>query len=108
MQNEPRSKLMRVLRESPAPVLLGGLLGGLLMAVSCGIPEAEGKLIVWHAGCGLLALAGVLFCTILWGGVYLQVVEASRGMPGLRVTGEPDLQEEAKAAWEALRQGLTG
>ena len=36
------------------------------------------------------------------------VVEASRGMPGLQVVGEPTLKAEAAGEWRSLQAALTG
>jgi hypothetical protein len=63
---------------------------------------------LWTTGTAALALSGVSFCVVLWGGVYLNVVEASRGMPGLRVVDEPAMPPAPAAKAEALKQALTG
>src|SRR5438128_5059873 len=76
-----RSWLMWLLRESAVPLFLACLVGGALMAVSLGQPDAGTGEVLWDAGGDLLAVAGVLFIALAWGSVYLQVVEASRGMP---------------------------
>jgi hypothetical protein len=101
---ERRSWLMRLLRLSPGPALLACVAGVVLMLVS----PPDGKQFLWDAGSASLVLGGLLFVIILWGGVYLQVVEASRGMPGLRTVGEPAMTPERAAAWGALRQSLSG
>jgi hypothetical protein len=104
-----RSWLMGLLRVSAIPLLLACLVGGVLMAVSLGHPhEAGTSQALWEAGCNLLALAGGLFIALLWGGVYLMVVEASRGMPGLRSVQEPTLSAEAAAEWRSLQAALSG
>jgi hypothetical protein len=104
-----RSWLMRLLRSSPGPLLLLCLAGGALMVFAAnGGPDAGGRnQFLWDAGTSMLALGGVLFVVILWGAVYLQVVEASRGMPGLRSVEEPALAPEPAAKLEALKQALS-
>ena len=66
-----RSWLMWLLRVSAVPLLLACLVGGVLMAASLGRHHAGTSQALWEAGCNLLALAGVLFVALLWGGVYL-------------------------------------
>jgi len=56
----------------------------------------------------MLVLGGFLFLALLWGGVYLQVVEASRGMPGLRAAVEPAMKPEQAAELQALQRSLSG
>src|SRR5262249_50254280 len=68
----------------------------------------ERKQFLWELGYHLLVLAGIVFIAVLWGGVYLQVVEASRGMPGLRAVEEPIMAAEPAAEWEALKRSLAG
>jgi hypothetical protein len=104
-----RSWLMRLLRVTPVPLLLLCLAGGALMGASAGSdPEAgERKQLLWDAGTSMLAVGGIGFIAVLWGGVYLQVVEASRGMPGLTAVEEPAMPPEAGAAWEPMRQSLS-
>ncbi len=103
-----RSWLMGLLRVSALPLLFACLVGGVLMAASLGRHDAGTSEALWRAGCNLLALAGVLFIALLWGGVYLMVVEASRGMPGLRPVKEPPLSAEAAAEWRSLQAALSG
>jgi hypothetical protein len=105
-----RSWLMWLLRVSPVPLLLLCLAGGALMAASAGADQEQGerKQLLWDAGTSLLAMGGVGFIAVLWGGVYLMVVEASRGMPGLRAVEEPTMAPEPTATMEALRRSLTG
>jgi hypothetical protein len=109
---EPRrSVLMRVMRVSAVPILLACVAGGVLMAVGSGAsdgPEAGERRILWDVGYHLLVLGGLLFVAVLWGGVYLEVVEASRGMPGLRSVGEPAMTLEASVQLRALEQSLSG
>jgi hypothetical protein len=78
------------------------------MAASRGPHEAGISEAFWEAGCNLLALAVVLLIALLWGGVYLEVVEASQGMPGLRSVQEPTLSAEAAAEWRSLQAALYG
>jgi hypothetical protein len=108
---EPRrSILMWVLRVSAVPIVLACLAGGVLMAVGFGAsdgPEAGERRILWEVGSHLLVLGGLLFVALLWGGVYLEVVEASRGMPGLRSVGEPAMTPEAAVGLRALEQSLS-
>jgi hypothetical protein len=128
-----RSWLMRLLCWSPGPLLLLCVLGGGLMAFSYTTedrkaanalilpredpradsttpdPEAGGtKQILWDVGTSMLALGGIGFIALLWGGVYLQVVEASRGLPGLRSVDAPTLEPEQAARMETMRQALSG
>src|SRR4051794_21797619 len=104
-----RSWLMRLLRLSPAVFLLAFVAGVVLLGVSRGLAEAEGwEETIREAGATVLLLDGVLLAVVLWGGVYLQVVEASRGMPGLRSVKEPTMTPERAATWEALRRSLSG
>jgi hypothetical protein len=103
-----RSRLMRLLRLSP-PVMLLAFVAGVVLLVVSHLPEAEGRReILWGVGSTVLALDGLLFIVVLWGGVYLLVVEASRGMPGLRPVKEPTMTPERAVAWEALRRSLSG
>jgi len=72
-------------------------------------PAAAGrKQLLWYAGETMLVLGGFLFLALLWGGVYLQVVEASRGMPGLRAAVEPAMKPEQAAELQALQRSLSG
>lgn len=66
------------------------------------------KQLLWDAGTSILALGFVLFIAVLWGGVYLVVVEASRGMPGMRAAEEPAMAPEPSAAMEAIGRSLSG
>jgi hypothetical protein len=99
---------MWLLRVSAIPLLLACLVGGVLMAASLGSHNAGSSQTLWEAGCNLLALAGVLFIALLWSAVYLLVVEASRGMPGMRPVTEPTLSAEAAAEWRSLQAALHG
>src|SRR5262249_700419 len=103
-----RSRLMGLLRVSAVPLLLACLLGGVLMAARLGPRAAGTRQALWAGGCNPPALAGVLFVALLWGGVYLQVVEVSRGMPGMRSVKEPTLSAEAAAEWQSLQAALYG
>jgi hypothetical protein len=104
-----RSWLMQLLRVSALPLLFACLAGGALMTASLGPCYDPGtSQALWEAGGSLLAVAGVLLIALLWGGVYLQVVEASRGMPGLRSVPEPILLAEAAAQWRSLQAALYG
>jgi hypothetical protein len=103
-----RSRLMQLLRVSSVPLVFAFPVGGLLMAASLGTHDAGASQFFWEAGRHLLAVAGVLLIALLWGGVYLQVVEASRGMPGLRSVEEPTLSAEAAAEWRSLQAALSG
>jgi hypothetical protein len=102
---------MQLLRLSPAVVLLSFVAGVVLVLVSLGLsdsPEADGgKHLLWDVGSTVLVLDGVLFVVVLWGGVYLLVVEASRGMPGLRAVEEPTMMPAAAATWKALQRSLS-
>jgi hypothetical protein len=110
-KHHQRSRLMRLLRLSPDVVLLAFAAGVVLVVISLGLPdsaEAAGwKPILWEVGSTVLVLDGVLFIVILWGGVYLMVVEASRGMPGLRSVEEPTMKPEGAATWKALQRSLS-
>src|SRR5262249_18107411 len=75
--------------------------------LSDGAEADEWKHTLWDVGSTVLVLDGVLLVIILWGGVYLLVVEASRGMPGLRSVEEPTLTPEGAATWKALRRSLS-
>jgi len=80
-----------------------------LLVVGHGLAGAEGwKETLGEAGATVLLLDGVLVAVVLWGGVYLLVVEASRGMPGLRSVKEPAMTPERAGAWEAFRRSLSG
>jgi hypothetical protein len=104
-----RSRLTQAMRLSPAPIVLLGLAGGALMAFGAfGPPEVTVRDRLWTAGTTMLAVSGVFFCVVLWGGVYLNVVEASRGMPGLRAVEEPVMPPDPAAGVAALKQSLTG
>lgn len=105
-----RSLRMRLLRWSPGPILLLGLAGGALMtlAISGDRYAAGQNQFLRDAGAAMLATAGLLFAGVLWGGVYLNVVEASRGMPGLRPVAEPDMAPERAAKLEAFKRALSG
>ncbi|HJZ56536.1 MAG TPA: hypothetical protein VKE74_16340 [Gemmataceae bacterium] len=105
-----RSRLMRLLRSSPGPLLLLCAAGGVLMgfATTGGAGTGEWNQLLWGAGTSMLALGGVLFITLLWGAVYLNVVEASRGMPGLRSVEEPTMAPEPAAKLRALNRALSG
>jgi hypothetical protein len=109
-ERHQRSRLMRLMRSSPGPLLLLGLAGGALMvfAATGGAGAGERKQFLWDAGTAMLALGGALFIALLWGGVYLNVVEASRGMPGLRSVEEPTLAPEPAAKLGALQRALSG
>jgi hypothetical protein len=109
---EPRSRsgLMRVMRASPVLILLAGMVGMGLMVAGYGGPhgsQAGERQILWELGYHLLVLDGLIFVAVLWGGVYLEVVEASRGMPGLRLVGEPEMKPEVTARLRALERSLT-
>lgn len=99
-----RSWLMQLLRISPGPLMLFCLGGGALMAVAA----IDRNPMLRDAGISMLVLGGALFIVILWGGVYLQVVEASRAMPGLRPVEKPTLEDEPAAGLEALERALSG
>lgn len=109
-----RSRLMGLMRASPVPLFLACALGGVLMAVSAAmradnqIPDSAArawKHLVWNAGETLLVVGGLLFIALLWGGVYLMVVEASRGMPGLREVTEPPMAPEPAAQGGEAERG---
>jgi hypothetical protein len=103
-----RSWLMWLLRMSPAVLVLAFMVGVVLMVVSLGLSEAEGwKDLIWEAGSTVVVLDGLLFVVVLWGGVYLLVVEASRGMPGLRSVDEPTMAPEPAAKFGELKMSLT-
>src|SRR5262249_38697512 len=108
---QQRSGLMWLLRLSPAVMLLAFVAGVVLVVVSLGLPasaDAGGwKHILWDVGSTVLVLDGGLLVVVLWGGVYLLVVEASRGLPGLRSVEEPTLTPEGAATWKALRRSLS-
>lgn len=89
---------MRLLRLSPGPIVLLLIAGAFLLATG------------FHgtAGAALLALGACLFAAVLWGGVYLNVVEASRGHPGLRPVEEPTPAPDPAAEYEALKRSLAG
>jgi hypothetical protein len=72
------------------------------------VKAGERKQLLWDVGYHLLVLGGVGFIALLWGGVYLQVVEASRGMPGLRAVEQPAMAPEPARKWEALKRALSG
>src|SRR5262245_48124556 len=91
-EHHQRSWLMKVLRSSPGPLLLLCLAGGALMVANRG--EGEREQVLWDVGTSMLALGGLGFIVLLWGGVYLLVVESSRGLPGLRVVDEPTMPPE--------------
>jgi hypothetical protein len=100
---------MRLLRLSPAVLLLAFVAGVVLLAVGRLLPEtSRWKYLAGEAGSTVLVLDGVLLAAVLWGGVYLNVVEASRGMPGLRPVREPTLTPERATAREGLWRGLVG
>jgi hypothetical protein len=99
---------MRLLRLSPGPLLLACLASGAAMLVSACLPGAGlTKQILWDAGSSGLVLLGVLWAVVLWGGVYLMVIESSRGMPGLHTVGEPAVRPESADRYRALRQSLS-
>jgi hypothetical protein len=100
---------MRLLRASPLPIVLlavaGG--GGMVVAATGDKHAEEWRGLLRDAGTSALVLSGVLFVTVLWGGVYLQVVEASRGMPGLRSVEKPTMAPEPAAKLEAWAWALS-
>jgi hypothetical protein len=102
---------MRLLRLSPAVMFLALVAGVVLMGVSLGLSDSANadarKHLLWDIGSTVLVLDGVLFVVVLWGGVYLLVVEASRGMPGLRSVDEPTMMPAAAATWKALQRSLS-
>jgi hypothetical protein len=100
---------MRLMRWSPGPIMLLGLAGGTLMgfAATEAPGPAEQTQVLWDAGASMLAVGGVLFAALLWGAVYLQVVESSRGMPGLWVVDEPTMAPEPASKWEVLKGALS-
>src|SRR5262245_58049320 len=106
-EHRQRSRLMRLLRLTPVPLVLAFVIGVLLMGASLGTSDAGRSQTLWDVGSHLLVLAVVLFAALAWGVVYLQVVEASRGMPGLRAVEEPILTPEAAADWAALQKSLS-
>src|SRR5262249_34820634 len=77
-------------------------------ATTGGAGTGEWNQLLWGAGTSMLELGGVLFSTLLWGAVYLNVVEASRGMPGLRSVEEPTMAPEPAAKLRALNRALSG
>ena len=62
--------------------------------------------ILWDVGTSILMFCGASIFVILWGGVYLQVVEASRGMPGLRVIDGTTMVALGIGAGDASRKVL--
>jgi hypothetical protein len=98
---------MRLLRLSPGVILLAGVAGVLLIVMSLTTNQEGSKEILWDSGEASLLLAVTLFAVVLWGGVYLMVVEASRGMPGLRVVDEPTLAPEPAAKYGELKRALS-
>jgi hypothetical protein len=107
-ESRRRSWLMGLLRLSIGPILLTCLAGGVLMFVSTLPNGPERKKFLWDAGSTTLVVGVALFVVLLWGGVYLQVVEASRGLPGLRSIGEPAMKDEWAAKLRALQVALSG
>src|SRR5262245_13694997 len=105
-EHHQRSWLMKLLRSSPGPLLHLCLAGGALMVANRGAGEREQ--VLWDVGTSLLALGGIGFIALLWGGVYLLVVEASRGMPGLWVVDQPTMAPEPAAKYEELKRSLSG
>lgn len=107
-KTEPRrSGLMLLLRVSAVPLLLACVAGGVLMAVGFSAPPGESGWTLWDVGYHLLVFGGLLFIALLWGGVYLEVVEAARGMPGLRPVEEPAMPLEVTAELRALEKSLS-
>ena len=104
--NSRRSELMQVLRVSAVPLVLGFLGGGFLTAVGF-FASAEWGPLFRDVGYHALVLCGLLLVAVLWGGVYLEVVEASRGMPGLRPVEEPAMTPEAATQLRALERSLS-
>ena len=108
MTPEPRrSGLMQLLRLSAVPLLLACVVGGVLMAVGSGAPAGASGWTLRDAGYHLLVFGGLLFVVVLWGGVYLEVREASRGHPGLRPVAEPAMALEASVQLRALDRSLS-
>src|SRR5687767_11355514 len=107
-KSEPRrSGLMQLLRLSAVPLLLACVAGGVLMAVGSGTPVGEHGWTLRDVGYHLLVFGGLLFVALLWGGVYLEVVEASRGHPGLRPVEEPAMTPGASVQLRALERSLS-
>lgn len=102
-----RSGLMSLLRVSAIPLFFACLAGGFLMAVGSGVSVGESGWTLRDVGHHLLVFGGLLFAVVLWGGVYLEVVEASRGMPGLRPVKEPTMTLEASVQMRALERSLS-
>jgi hypothetical protein len=82
--------------------LLGicSMLGGLVLIASCFTPDAGVPSGVahapepglWWAGIGLLGVCGALFVAFPWAAVYVQVMEASRGLPVPQPINNPTLR----------------
>lgn len=106
-ERHQRSRLMRLMRVSPVPILLLGLVGGTLMANASRTADGVRDPLFWDAGTSMLSLGGALLVAVLWGAVYLQVVESSRGSPGLQAVEEPSLEPEPAAQLEALKRDLS-
>lgn len=102
-----RSALMWLLRVASVPLVLACLAGGALMIAGRSADAGERQQFFWDAGYHILVLGGALLVALLWGGVYLEVREASRGMPGLRVVAEPPLSAEAAARLRELKSSLS-
>lgn len=101
-EHPPRSRVMRLLRASPLPVSLLFVAGVAMTGFAATHPDGAGagpNLLV--IGISMLLLSGAGLIAILWGSVYLHVVEASRGMPGLRSVSEPEMESgsAAKLQW---------
>jgi hypothetical protein len=78
---------MRLLRVAPAFLMAGLIVGGYLLTLGTGAAVSppwstggEAQILLW-GGVGLLGGCTALFVVVLWGAVYLQVMEGSRGLP---------------------------
>ncbi len=66
------------------------------------------KLRFWAAGWWLLGAGAVTFLALLWATLYLEVREASRGLPGLRVVAAPVIPADRIARLELIERGPHG
>jgi hypothetical protein len=98
---------MQVLRVSPVPIVLAFVAGVALMGVSSGPSADEMGPVLWDVGYALVVLSVATFAAVLWCGVYLEVREAARGMPGLRSVGQPEMKPEVAANLREKEQSLS-
>lgn len=101
-----RSVLMWLLRPAAPLFLLAFLASGAATVVGSAAPADGSGWTPRDVGYHALVFSGLLLVVALWGGVYLEVREAARGMPGLRAADEPVPSGEAAGRLRATEKSL--